>query len=185
MTWVDWTIAIVLLASVLTGLFQGFFRTACSLIGLLAGLSLAARYYGGIATALQPLVRIEAIADAIGFFTIALLVMALANLVGNLLGKAFDWMGLGCLDMLGGGILGFFQGVVFVTLCIMIAVAFFPTADWLKDSRLPRQFYGALRLGTRVTPDEMTERIRQGFRKMEMEGKELTNPNGAVPNGAP
>jgi uncharacterized membrane protein required for colicin V production len=185
MTWVDWTIAVVLLASVLTGLFQGFFRTACSLIGLLAGLSLAERYYGAIAAALQPLVRIEAIADAIGFFTIALLVMALANLVGTLLGRAFDWMGLGCLDMLGGGILGFFQGVVFITLCVMIAVAFFPTAEWLRDSRLPRQFYGVMRLGSSITPDEMTERIRLGFRKMELEGKELSNPSGAVPNSTP
>jgi hypothetical protein len=67
----------------------------------------------------------------------------------------------------------------------MIAVAFFPTAEWLRDSRLPRQFYGVMRLGSSITPDEMTERIRLGFRKMELEGKELSNPSGAVPNSTP
>lgn len=176
MTWADWAIAIVLLASVLSGLFQGFFRTACSLVGLLAGLSLASRYYGIIAAVLQPVVRIEAIADAIGFFTIALLVMAVAGLIGNVLSRALNWMGLGCLDMLGGAIMGFFQGILFVTICVMIAVAFFPTAQWLRDSRLPRQFFGPLQISTHVTPEKLAERIRDGFRKMEMETRQLTRP---------
>jgi membrane protein required for colicin V production len=177
MTWADWAIICVLLASVLGGLFQGFFRTACSLIGLLFGLSLAAWNYGRVAAFLSPMVRIEAVADVIGFFVILLLVLAIANVVGNLLGKALDWMGLGCLDMLGGGILGFFQGVVFVTLCIMIAVAFFPKAQWLTQSRLPRQFLGALHVSAHMTPDELTERVREGIRTMEMASPNWLHPN--------
>ena len=93
---------------------------------------------------LLPLVRIEAIADAIAFFLIALLVMALFNLLGTILGRTFEWLGLGCLDTLGGGVLGFMQGVVLVMLGVLVAVAFFPEAEWLAQSRLPRQFFGAL-----------------------------------------
>jgi membrane protein required for colicin V production len=177
MTWADWAIIFVLLAAVLGGLLQGFFRTACSLIGLLFGLSLAAWNYGRVASFLLPLVRIEAVADVIGFFIIALLVLALANFIGNLLGKALDWMGLGCLDMIGGAILGFFQGVVFVTLCIMVAIAFFPKAQWLTQSRFPQQFFGALHLSTRMTPGELAGRVRQGIHTMEMESPNWMHPS--------
>jgi membrane protein required for colicin V production len=177
MTWADWAIVGVLAASVLGGLFQGFFRTACSLIGLLFGLSLASWNYGRIASLVLPLVRIEAVADVIGFFVIALLVLAVANFVGNLLGKTLDWMGLGCLDMVGGGILGFFQGVVFVTLCLMVAVAFFPKAEWLGQSQLPRQFLGALHMSTHMTPEELANRVRDGIRTMEMESPGWMHPN--------
>ncbi|HEY1649768.1 MAG TPA: CvpA family protein [Terracidiphilus sp.] len=169
MTWADWAIVFVLAAAVLGGLFQGFFRTACSLIGLLFGLSLASWNYGRIASVLLPLVRIEAVADVIGFFVIALLVLALANFVGSFLGKALEWMGLGCLDMIGGAILGFFQGVVFVTLCLMVAIAFFPKSPWLTQSQLPRQFLGPLHMSTRMTADELGERVREGLHTMEVE----------------
>jgi len=177
MTWVDWAIVIVLAASVLGGLIQGFFRTACSLIGLLFGLALAAWNYGKIAAVVLPLVRYEAVADAIGFFLIAILVMAVANLVGNMLGKALDWMGLGCLDMLGGGVLGFFQGIVLVTICVTVALAFFPKAQWLLDSRLPREFFGATHMSMRMSPAELAERVRQGFRTLEMESPKWLHPN--------
>lgn len=177
MTWADWSILIVVACSVLAGLIQGFFRTACSLIGLVLGLSLAAWNYGHVAALLLPLVRIEAIADVVGFFLIALLVLALANVVGNLLGKMLDWLGLGCLDTIGGGILGLFQGVVFVTLCLMVAIAFFPKTAWLTDSRLPRQFFGALEMCTHMTPDELTGRVRDGIRTMELDAPGWIHPN--------
>jgi membrane protein required for colicin V production len=177
MTWVDWAIVFGVLASVLAGMFQGFFRTACSLVGLLFGLSLAAWNYGRIAPMLMPVVRIEAIADTIAFFLIAILVVALANVVGNFLGKALDWMGLGCLDMLGGAVLGFFQGILLVTLCILVTVAFFPKAQWLAESRLPRQFFGACHISTHMTPAELTERVREGLRTLELESPNWLHPS--------
>jgi membrane protein required for colicin V production len=169
MTWVDWAIIFGLLASVVTGLFQGFFRTACSLVGLLAGLSLAAWHYGRLAAWLTPLVHIEAVADTIAFFAIAILVLAAANVVGNLLGKALDWMGLGCLDMIGGAVLGFFQGILLVSLCILVTVAFFPQAQWLTESRFPREFYGVCLTSTHMTPAELADHVRQGLRTLELE----------------
>jgi membrane protein required for colicin V production len=178
MTWVDWAIVLVVLASVLTGLFQGFFRTACSLVGVLFGLSVASWNYMRVAPLLMPMVRIEGIANIIAFLLVAMLIVVAANVVGNLLGKALDWMGLGCLDMLGGAVLGFIQGIVVVTLCVLVAVAFFPKAEWLTQSRLPRQFFAACHLGTHVTPGELAERVRQGLRTLELESPQWMHPNG-------
>ncbi len=176
MTWVDWAIVIVLACSLLGGLMQGFFRTACSLLGLLFGLSLAEWNYGHFASLLLPLVRFEAVADAIAFFLIAILVMAVANIIGSLLGKAFDMLGLGCLDSVGGAVLGFMQGLVLVTLGILVAVAFFPNAQWLAQSRLPRQFFAALHVSTHMSPAELADRVRSGLRILEEDSQQLLHP---------
>ena len=180
MTWVDWAIVIVLVASVAGGLAQGFFRTACSLIGLILGLSLAAWNYGHVAALFLPLVRIEPVADAIAFFLIALLVMGLANLLGTILSRAFEWMGLGCLNTIAGGVLGFFQGAVLVTLGILVAVAFFPQSQLLSQSRLAKQFYGACHLTSQMTPEELAEKVRYGLRLLEQESPPWMHPGSGA-----
>lgn len=180
MNWLDWAIVIVLVGAVAGGLAQGFFRTACSLIGLILGLSLATWNYGRVAHIILPLVRIEAIANAIGFFLIALIVMAIANVIGTLLGRAFDWLGLGCLDSLGGGVVGFFQGVVLVTLGLIAAIAFFPRAPWLQNSRLARQFFVPTHMTLHMSAEELAQKVRNGLRLLEQESQTLMHTgNGA------
>ncbi len=176
MTWVDWAIVIFLAVSVLGGLQQGFFRSVCSLGGLLLGLALAAWNYARVAALLRPLVRIEAVADTIGFLLIALVVMALAGVLGSILAKTFHKLGLGCLDRLAGGVFGLFQGVLLVTLCILVAVAFFPTAHWLLEGKLPRQFFVACHLSTHLSPAELAERVRHGLKILEEESPEWMHP---------
>jgi len=176
MTWVDWAITIVLAASVCGGFAQGFFRTACSLIGLILGLTLAAWNYGRVAAIFLPAVRIPAIADTIGFFLIAVVVMALANVAGTFLGKTFNWLGLGCLDMIAGAVLGFFQGVVLVTLILLVVVAFFPKEQWLTQSELPKEFFGALHLSTHMSPAQLADKVRQGLRTLEQESPAWMHP---------
>jgi membrane protein required for colicin V production len=176
-TWVDWAIVIFLVVSVLGGLQQGFFRSVCSLGGLLLGLVLAAWNYPRVAALLRPLVRIESVADTIGFLLIALVVMALAGVLGSILAKTLHKLGLGCLDRLAGGIFGLFQGALLVTLCILVAVAFFPTAHWLVEGKLPRQFFGACHLSTHVSPEYLAKRVREGLRTLEEESPEWMHPD--------
>src|ERR1700688_2711235 len=102
MTLVDWAVVIIMLAAVLAGMAQGFFRSVCSLGGLVLGLAIAAWNYGHVAAALMPLVRIPSVANAIAFVLIALVVMAVIALIGHLLSKAFKRVGLGWLDGLAG-----------------------------------------------------------------------------------
>jgi membrane protein required for colicin V production len=175
-TWVDWAIVIFLVVSVLGGLQQGFFRSVCSLGGLVLGLVLAAWNYARVAALLRPLVHIEAVADTIGFLLIALVVMALAGILGSVLAKTLHQLGLGCLDRLAGGVFGLLQGALLVTLCILVAVAFFPTAHWLTEGKLPKQFFGACHLSTRVSPEYLAERVREGLRTLEEESPEWMHP---------
>jgi membrane protein required for colicin V production len=176
MTWVDWAIVIVLAASVMGGLSQGLFRSLGSLCGLILGLVLAAWNYGRAAAILLPLVRSDAIADALGFLLIAFLVMAIAQLAGAVISKTIHGMGLGCLDRLAGGVFGFLQGALWITILILVVVAFFPKAHWPAEGRLPKLFFGVCHLSTRVTPAELSHRVREGLLMMEQHAPEWMHP---------
>jgi len=173
---VDWIIVIVLVLSVASGLSRGFFRSVFSLGGLFLGLVLGAWNYSRVAAFFLPLVRIEPVANAIGFLVIALLVMALAGIVGSILAKTMHQIGLGCLDRLAGGAFGFLQGALMVLLFILVAVAFFPQAHWLADARLPRVFFGACHLTTHMSPAELAARVRQGLDLLQQESPRWLRP---------
>jgi len=173
MTLVDWTVVVIMLAAVIAGMAQGFFRSVCSLGGLVLGLGIASWNYGRIAALLLPLILIPAVANTIAFLLIALLVMLAIGLIGNLLAKAFKMIGLGWLDGIAGGIFGFFQGVVLVVVFILVIVAFFPQEQWLAESTLPRMFFGALHVSTHMTSSELAGRVHSGLRVVEEESQRL------------
>ena len=180
MTWVDWVILAVLAAATVGGLAQGFFRTACSLAGLIFGLAIAAWNYQRLGTVFMPIFRIESVANTVAFLLIALLVMGIANLIGGAIAKMVQKLGLGCLDGLAGAILGFIQGLVLVTIGIMVTVAFFPGQDWLIEARLPKLFFGTLHVSENVTPGELGERLRKGLLELEHESPGWLQPHGTT-----
>jgi len=176
MTWVDWVIVFVLATSVIGGLSQGLFRSVFSLCGLIAGLVVAAWNYARIAALVLPLVRIEAIANAIGFLLIAFLVMGIANIIGTVLAKMLRHMGLGCLDRLAGGVFGFLQGALLITIAILVVVAFFPKAHWLADARLPRYFFGVCHLSAHISPADLAARVHEGLLALEQHAPKWLHP---------
>ncbi len=179
MTWVDWGILAVLAGATLMGLAQGFFRTACSLAGLILGLTLAMWNYLRVGSLFKPIFRVDAVANTVAFLLIALLVMGLANIIGGMIGKLADKFGLGCLDGLAGAILGFIQGVFLVMVSILVIVAFYPGQDWLDQAKLPRLFFGSLHMSEKVTPGELGERVRKGLMLLEHESPSWMHPGGS------
>lgn len=180
MNWADWVILAVLTAATLGGLAQGFFRTAASLAGLILGLTLAAWNYHRVGVLFMPIFRIESVANTVAFLLIALLVMGIANLVGGAIAKMVQKLGLGCLDGLAGAILGFIQGLVLVTIGIMVTIAFFPSQDWLEEARLPKLFFGTLHVSENVTPGELGDRLRKGLLLLEHESPGWLKPHGTT-----
>jgi len=167
MTIVDWIIVVVVAAAVLVGIARGFFRSAFSLAGLIVGLALASWNYWRLAAVFKPLIHSVEICDAIAFLLIAFVVMAIAAILGSLLAKLFEKVGLGCLDRMAGAVFGFIEGMIFVTLCILVTVAFFPQTAWLTDARLPRYFFGALHVSIRVSPPQLSDRVRKELQTLE------------------
>jgi membrane protein required for colicin V production len=176
MIWVDWIIVLVILLAVLTGIREGFFRSACSAAGLLLGLALAAWNYGRLAAWLMFFVRIEAVADVIGFLVIAFVVMALFGIAGQIMAKTVHGLGLGCLDRLLGAAFGFLQGALLVMVVILVTLAFYPRAHWLSRAKLPKYFFSACHMTARMSPEEMADRIRHGLLLLEDESPQWLHP---------
>jgi membrane protein required for colicin V production len=175
LTLVDWIIVVVLAAAVLAGIARGFFRSAFSLGGLIVGLSLAAWNYWRVAAVLKPLIHSVEVANAVAFLVIALAVMVIAAILGSLLAKVFEKVGLGCLDRLGGALFGFVEGIVLVLIGLLVTVAFFPETVWLTEARLPRYFFGALHVSVQVTPSRLGDRVRKELQTLESESQKLIN----------
>lgn len=177
MTLVDWIIVAILLASVIGGLTQGFLRSIFSFGGLILGLILAAWNYHWVAAIFYSVLRAHMVANAVAFLLIALAVMLVAHIAGTLLSKLFHKIGLGCLDRLAGGLFGLFQGALFVTVCILVTIAFFPGAQWLTQSKLPKHFFGACHLSTHVSPSGLAERVRQELKTLETSSPQWMHPH--------
>ena len=176
MTLVDWMIVVILAGAVIGGIARGFFRSVFSLGGLLLGLMLGAWNYWRFDSLLKPLVRSSEVAHAIAFLLIAVFVMVLAAIIGSVLAKILHKVGLGCLDRMAGAIFGLIEGAVFVTICILVTVAFFPQTAWLTEARLPRYFFGALHVSTHVTPSRLAERLKEELKALEYESPSWMHP---------
>lgn len=173
---VDIAILILMALAGLNGLAKGFFRSVCGLGGLFFGLVLAAWNYPRGSALLLPILRFTPLANAVGFLLIALVVSFVANWAGAVLSRATHMVGLGCLDRILGGLFGLLQGALAVTLVILVAVAFFPQAQWLSEGRLPRQFFGACHMSTHLSPEMLATKIREGLRTLEKETPHWMHP---------
>ena len=141
------------------------------------GLALAAWNYWRVAAMLKPLIHSVEVANAIAFLVIA---------------SAGDGGGGDCWDRcwqrffrrsawdawirLAGAVFGFVEGMVLVTSCILVTVAFFPETEWLTEARLPRYFFGALHVSTHVTPSRLADRVRKELQTLEEESPQWMHP---------
>jgi membrane protein required for colicin V production len=176
MEWVDWIILAGLLISTVGGLAQGFFRSFFGLAGLVAGFMIATWNYARIGKIFLPIVRVEAVANAIGFLVIILLVMLMGAVVGGSLEKTFRWAGLGCIDTLLGAVFGFFQGVVIVMVFVLVTLAFFPGTSWLINARIPPMFFQACHVSMEMSPKELNDKVQGEVLKLKRASPEWMRP---------
>jgi membrane protein required for colicin V production len=169
MNLVDIVILFLLVLSAILGFRTGLIQSFFSLAGLIAGIAVASWHYKRFANELAPMVHSKALADAIWFCLIAIAVMLVAGVLGMLVKGLVHGIGLGWLDKLLGLIFGLLRGAVLATLCIVILAAFYSNTLWLADAQLSRYFLGSAQLTTRMTPDELKEKILNGLHVLEQD----------------
>jgi membrane protein required for colicin V production len=179
-SWADWAVVAILVMGVVVGLAQGFFRSFCSLAGLFLGLVLAIWNYSYLGRVFLPVVRIEALANAIAFLVIAILVMLAAAALGGFLERTFRWAGLGCLDTFLGAVFGFLEGALMVMVIVLVTVAFFPGTVWLTEARLPPMFFGAAGLSMDMSPKDLSNQVQESLKKLKHESPVWLHPGHGV-----
>ncbi len=119
MHWLDIVIIVVAALVGLSGLRNGIIRMAFGLGGLIGGIVLAGRHYGGLATLLSP--DDATWAKIVAYVIILAAVMVAAGVIGWFAAKLAHLAMLGWLDRLLGLVIGVFMGCMLCAAVLAIA----------------------------------------------------------------
>jgi len=143
MNWVDLLIAGAIAWTTFRGLRTGLIRQAVWLLAILVGLFLAGELYDDLSANLDFLIDDETTRNLVAFAAIILGSVIAGMVVGEVLRTTATMLMLGPVDALGGGLLGFVRGLVYVQLTLF-AFAVFPAnenlAKGIDDSTLAPYF---------------------------------------------
>ena len=177
MVWIDWVIVIVMAVSMISGLAQGFFRSACGLAGLVIGLEVASWNYGRVSALLMPIFRVKAISDAVGFHTYRRPGARDFCHYWRSPGKSIQAHRIGLPRGFGRCSFWILSGHSSGNLWeSSLSVAFFPETNWLTQARLPQMFFGVCHLSTHTSPAELSRRVRDGLKVLEHDTSGLITP---------
>ena len=164
MNWLDFVLAIILLACIVGGLRRGFSRQVIGLISGVLALLLGIWLYGTVGGYLLPYINSRTMCNACGFAIVFSGVLLAGALISYLIGRFLTVTGLSFVDHLLGAGFGLLRGMVYAIAIIMGAMAFSrgsrPPAA-IVDSRIAPYVVDASRLVAGLAPHE----LREGFRR--------------------
>ena len=176
MSIVDIVIVLIIIASAIQGYRSGLITSVASLLGLIGGIAIASWQYPQFVGIFIPILRSEALSDAVSFALVALVVMLVAGLLGMLLKRLIHGIGLGWLDRITGLFFGLLRGALLITLCIVTLAAFFPETRTLADAQLAKYFMGTAHLTSHMTPEELKAKIIHGLHELENDSPQWLHP---------
>jgi membrane protein required for colicin V production len=166
--WIDLTLAVLLIVSIVSGLGLGFARTAIGLLSSILALVFALRYYRAVAVSLRPHISQNAVADLVGFLVIFCGITILGEVVSGMLARFIHSMDLVWLDRSLGGAFGVVRGFLFGAIMIWGLMAFLPVQPKLvlAESRLAPCVMDVARRVADASPDEVKRSFRQSYREL-------------------
>ncbi len=165
MNWIDWLLALVLIASVIDGFWKGFSRQVIGLAAVVAGLLGGIWFYSVAAAWYIPVLKSEALARFLGFLTIFVGVQVVGGLIGWMVSKFLKTVGLSWLDRLMGGAFGFIKaGLIAVALVLALtAFPFQPVKDSVARSQVAPYVLEIAGVLASLAPQELKDEFRKGY----------------------
>jgi membrane protein required for colicin V production len=161
----DWIILVIVLLSVLQGLRRGLIVSLVSLVGFVAAIILAGRYWYVVMPVVTWFCSAVWLRQFVSYFLVALFVWLIFTLLAHLLRRSVRAIGLGWLDRLFGGIFGLLRGVLVVVIGFIIVAATMPSVLQSQNSRLAPLFLSAAQPVIRGTPSAAANRIFSGLQR--------------------
>lgn len=158
----DYAILIGAALFTLLGIYWGMIRQVISLVGLLVGIAAAGRYGPEVAAWLSSFIADPAVAGAVGFVAVLILVSAIASLAASLLRLFVGLLFLGWLDHLLGGLLGLLQAIL-AAAALLAGMLVYPLPAWssaVEGSLLAGNVLRASALLIPLLPDYFVQTIR-------------------------
>ncbi len=173
----DWFLVAVLGYSTILAFVRGLLLELFSLGGLIAGILLASWNYHSAAPLLSRLITTPATANIVAFLLIAIGVMVLCAIVGKLLHRTADAIGLGFFNRLLGAVFGFARGCLIGVAIMMAAAAFLPQTPWISNSQLAPYFLAGAHAVSFVVPHDLQQLILDGARQLKHNAPDWIKPH--------
>ena len=161
----DIAVVVVVGGLTLLGLFKGMVKQLVALAGVVAGYMMAMRFYEATSrffTSLSP-----GTAKVISFIAIFVACILCAHIIGWMVGKLFGISGLGFLNRIGGGLIGFLKGCVVVSLVVMVLIAFLPANNSLfKGSSTIKYILPVVGVMKNISPEDVKTRYNEKVEKV-------------------
>jgi membrane protein required for colicin V production len=127
LNWLDVVIIITMVISFIGGFFTGLVRGLLSLVGMLAGIVLAGRFYPAVAGWLI-FIHGDNAANIVAFAMILMAVLIVFGIVATIIHKALSVISLGCLDHFGGAFIGIIVNALTWAALLALWAKFFGSA---------------------------------------------------------
>jgi membrane protein required for colicin V production len=183
--WIDLTLAVLMIVSIVSGLKLGFARTAIGLLSSILALVFGLHYYRAVAVSLRPHISQSTTADLVGFLIVFFSIVVLGEVISGMLARFIRSADLVWLDRALGGAFGVVRGLLFGAIMIWGLMAFLPVQPKLvlSESRLAPCVMDAARRVADASPDEVKRTFRQSYRELNRVLPEKIRDR--LPNGSP
>lgn len=161
MTWLDFTIIGLLAVSMIWSALRGVVREIVSLGGWIIAFLSANLFAGPLSAHLPQAIPGETLRAMTAFLAIFVFALICSALVGLLMSKLVNAVGLGPLDKALGALFGIARGAILVLAAVLVAgLTSGPRQPWWKESASgPYLRQGALALKPWL-PDSFAQRLR-------------------------
>ncbi|MGD0360766.1 MAG: CvpA family protein [Bryobacteraceae bacterium] len=166
--WIDLTLAVLMIVSIVSGLKLGFARTAIGLLSSILALVFGLRYYRAVAVSLRPHISATVTADLVGFMIVFCGILILGEVVSGMLARFIRSTDLVWLDRALGGGFGVVRGFLFgaITIWGLMVLMPVPPRLVLSQSRLAPCVMDTARRVADASPDEVKRTFRQSYREL-------------------
>jgi membrane protein required for colicin V production len=159
----DWVIVLIILFSVLQAISSGFVREFFAFLGVIAGYLVAAWEYPAVAVFYARFMSAPWPAQIVAFFTVFVVVVLLAGIIGAFASRVLRGIGLRWFDRLLGAAFGFIRGVVVSVVVVMALAALAP--QWgLSQSRIAPFMLATGRTLVWAAPTDFRQRFWDGWK---------------------
>ena len=171
MNWLDFVLALILIASGVAGFRRGFSRQIIALVSVVAALLLGLWFYGVVGIYLMPYASTRMIADAGGFAVLFCGVLLLGALVSFVVGRFLAVTGLSIVDHFLGAGFGLLRGLVFAIAIVMGVMAFSrgdKPPEAIVHSRMAPYVVDAARMFAAMAPHDLKEGFRRTYAQVKV-----------------
>jgi membrane protein required for colicin V production len=163
--WLDYILAAIVVASVVTAMMKGIVQALISLASMVIGLVVAAIGYPRAALWFDDLTKSHEIALGLGFLVLFLGMLLVGALVGLLARKLIKTAGVQWFDRFLGGIFGLVCGVLVDAVLLMALLAFAIKPDAVRQSALAPYVTTGTRVVALIMPGNLRAQFHLGFEK--------------------